>query len=87
MSVKTKIKLIRLALGLTQPKLAEIMGIQRQAITRIESIKYPSNTPSIEAANKLVSYCEKENFYIGTKKNKQRVTLDYLFRNDEPINQ
>ena len=80
MNTGEKLKIIRLALGLSQEKLAMLWKIGRPMISQFET-----NTKKLPLplANILIDYCKAHNLRIGTKKKSQEVTLDYLYREDD----
>ena len=79
MNTAEKFKMIRMALGFSQRALGKEFKVDQSAINKIEQ---GVNKLSRDIESKLIAYCEKENFYIGTKGHKIKVTHEYLFAED-----
>ena len=76
-NLKTKlgmrIKELRLSNNLTQEKLAELVGMERTNITRIEAGKHFPNAEYLEKFANIVNVLPNELFYIQHLKNKEEL--------------
>ena len=76
-NLKTKlgmrIKELRLSNNLTQEKLAELVGMERTNITRIEAGKHFPNAENLEKFAKIFNVLPNELFYIQHHKNKEEL--------------
>ena len=75
-----KVKTIRLALGLSQMKLATLFKVEQNMISQIETERRPLPR---DLANILIDICKEQGFKMGTRKNPITISLDYLYRDDE----